>query len=82
MMRNCAGGYARSVADGSLFMYVVFVVSEDNPRPRAMFDLENNHGYRSLGQLKGPCNQAVPKELATAVKLWLRTQKETLDVAA
>jgi len=83
-LRNCAGAYAHDIAEGSIFMYVVFALSAEGPssRPEAMFDLENNNGYRSLGQLKGPCNQAAPKELATAVKLWLRGQKETLDVAA
>ena len=81
MLRICAGGYASSVARGSCFLYVVFVVGEDNSRPRAMFDLENNRGYRSLGQLKGPCNQKAPKELETAVKGWLRDQKDTRDPA-
>ena len=52
----------------------------DRPRPEAMFDLKNNGGYRSLGQLVGPRNEETPKELKTAVKGWLHTQKDAQAV--
>ena len=69
-MHNCATGYAREIADGESFFYVVF----EGEELKAMLEI-SNPARAAIDQLKGPRNTEVSTELSAAVQSWWKSRQ-------
>ena len=71
-MHHCVGTQGDLVRLGSAYFYSV---RQRNERT-ATLELLRHGGSVWMGQLRGPCNSKVCKEIARAVRIWLGSQKE------
>jgi hypothetical protein len=70
-MHHCVGSYGDRVRQGETYIYSV---RKDEERI-ATVELGTHRGQVWIGQLRGPCNSQVSKEIEQAVSIWLRLQK-------
>jgi hypothetical protein len=70
-MHHCVGAYAGNVRSGSLQVYSV---RRDNERV-ATLSLGRRDTSAALSEIRGLCNAIAPKEIALAVRRWLRAQQ-------
>ena len=77
LLHNCATGYAREIADGESFFYVVF----EGEELKAMLEI-SNPTRAAIDQLKGSRNTEVSTELRAAVDSWWGTRKRPTDDTA
>jgi hypothetical protein len=70
-MHHCVGSYSNEVIAGRSQIYSV----REGDRRIATFELVRANGRAELRQIRGICNAQVPKEIATAVRRWLASQK-------
>ena len=70
-MHHCVGTYGESVREGRCYIYSL---RRDGARA-ATIELVQFDGRVDLGQIRGPCNRSVPREIALAVRKWFKSQK-------
>jgi hypothetical protein len=70
-MHHCVGTYGYRVAMGDCY---IFSLRKDGER-EATIELIQSGGRVALGQVRGPCNNAVQKDVKLAARKWLRSQK-------
>ena len=70
LLHNCATGFARGIADGGSFFYVVY----EGDELKAMLEI-SNPARAAIDQLKGSRNTEVSTELSAAVQSWWGTRK-------
>jgi PcfJ-like protein len=70
-MHHCVGTYGESVREGRCYIYSL---RKDGARV-ATIELFQFDGRVDLGQIRGPCNSSVPREIALAVQKWFKSQK-------
>lgn len=70
-MHHCVGTYGELVREGRCYIYSL---RKDGARV-ATIELFQFDGRVDLGQIRGPCNRSVPREIALAVQKWLKSQK-------
>jgi hypothetical protein len=70
-MHHCVGTYGESVREGRCYVYSL---RKDGARV-ATIELIQFDGRVDLGQIRGPCNSSVPREIAFAVQKWFKSQK-------
>jgi PcfJ-like protein len=70
-MHHCAGTYSGSVMAGSCCF---FSIRKDNKRVATLQLQPAAADKVRIGQLRGPCNAVVPKDIERAVNAWLRAQ--------
>jgi PcfJ-like protein len=70
-MHHCVGTYGGGVRQGETYVYSI---RKDGGRV-ATIQLVRCGDSVSIGQLRGPCNSQVPREIEQTVKKWLRAQK-------
>jgi hypothetical protein len=63
--------YGESVREGRCYVYSL---RKDGARA-ATIELVQFDGRVDLGQIRGPCNSSVPREIALAVRKWFKSQK-------
>ena len=71
-MHHCVGTYADRVHWGDVY---IFSISKGQQR-FATVELRRRGVGVEIGQIRGPCNSAVPKEVVRAVTSWLSSQRE------
>ncbi len=83
-LHNCAVTYTGVVVSGAGFLYVVFDTQAPEA-PRAMLEVRRDQygeNETHLGQLVGPCNEEVPKELGNAARSWLESKRAPMRGAS
>jgi PcfJ-like protein len=72
LLHHCVGTHADRVQFGDAYIYSVRRSCERV----ATLELVRSGSGVVIGELSGPCNSQVPKEVERAVKSWLRAQRE------
>lgn len=71
-MHHCVGTKCDQVRNGSVYFYSV----RKGQERIATLELVKHDAGGAIGELRGPCNSQVPKEIVRAVRSWLRSQRE------
>ena len=71
-MHHCVGTKCDQVRNGSVYFYSV----RKRQERIATLELVKHDAGGAIGELRGPCNSQVPKEIVRAVRSWLRSQRE------
>jgi PcfJ-like protein len=74
-MHHCVGSYDHMVIAGHTYIYGI---REGDKRIATVEITRAEDNKPKLGQIRGPCNAPAPKEVVTATKRWLRSQKNEL----
>jgi PcfJ-like protein len=71
-MHHCVGSYSHRVLAGQVYIYTI----RKNLEPIATLELVRDDGTVSIGQIRGPFNSRVSKEVQRAAKQWIKVQRE------
>jgi hypothetical protein len=71
IMHHCAGAYAPHVSNGHSYIYSVRLAGE---RVATLELVRQSKAQVVIGQIRGPCNALVAKEIAAAAHKWLWAQ--------
>jgi hypothetical protein len=74
-MHHCVGSYAHRVAAGEVYLYSV---RKDKERI-ATLELVMLGERVALGQVRGPCNTRVSKQVMLAARSWLRSEQRRIS---
>lgn len=72
LLHHCVGSYQGLVHAGKSYIYSV---RQGDVRV-ATLELRRNGGGIAIGQVRGACNVPPPKQVALAVRSWVRSQRE------